>query len=183
MLQLGMLQKSGHDENDGEEEGGGGGDKVSLFGVLGMIQGGSKKFVALERKSFDMVVESRVNPCILYSLEESVAFANDMLQSEDGNEGLRGPYAVSSFGSSMPLIKANASSAPSSLQLAVGSSLPLNRSPLPHPFLKLKYIADYPTLSDPFMFQVPLGTPGYSNGTTASSYSSYLSFAPPEVIE
>lgn len=56
------------------------------------------------------------------------------------------------------------------------------RSPLPDTFLKLKYVADYPTLSDPFMFQVPLGTPGYSNGTTASSYSSYLSFAPPELL-
>ena len=33
--------------------------RVSFFGVLGMIQGGSKKFVAVERKSFDMVVEGR----------------------------------------------------------------------------------------------------------------------------
>ena len=54
-----------------------------------------------------------------------MAFVNDMLQSENGNEGLRGPSTVPLFGSSMPLIKANVYSAPSRLQLAVGSPLPL----------------------------------------------------------
>ncbi|GAB4854654.1 hypothetical protein Ancab_023236 [Ancistrocladus abbreviatus] len=51
------------------------------------------------------------------------------------------------------------------------------RSPLPG-YVKTPEVTGYPMLSDPFMFRVPLQTPGSSN---KYPYHSYLSFAPPEL--
>ncbi|KAJ8751860.1 hypothetical protein K2173_026060 [Erythroxylum novogranatense] len=53
------------------------------------------------------------------------------------------------------------------------------RSPLPH-FLKVPHVTGYPALSDPYMFNVPIETPG-SNYSTLEPQLSYLSFAPPEL--
>lgn len=56
------------------------------------------------------------------------------------------------------------------------------RSPLPRRYLKVNHVAGYPMLSDPFMFQIPLHTPGDNDNTTSPDYPSYLSFAPPELL-
>ncbi|XP_059658254.1 uncharacterized protein LOC132304541 [Cornus florida] len=53
------------------------------------------------------------------------------------------------------------------------------RSPLPH-YVEVHHIAGYPVLSDPYMFQMPIQTPGY-NHSTLQPQPSYLSFAPPEL--
>ncbi|KAA8525590.1 hypothetical protein F0562_007445 [Nyssa sinensis] len=53
------------------------------------------------------------------------------------------------------------------------------RSPLPH-YVEVPHVAGYPVLSDPYMFQTPIQTPGY-NHSTLQPISSYLSFAPPEL--
>ncbi|KNA11054.1 hypothetical protein SOVF_138550 [Spinacia oleracea] len=55
------------------------------------------------------------------------------------------------------------------------------KSPLPHDYVNIKHVYGYPLLSDPHMFQLPIQTPGYSNGSTPQLSSSYLSFAPPEL--
>ncbi|GMH10258.1 hypothetical protein Nepgr_012099 [Nepenthes gracilis] len=53
-------------------------------------------------------------------------------------------------------------------------------SPLPH-YIKVPHVDGYPTLSDPFMFQATLQTPGCGKSSTLYPYQSYLSFAPPEL--
>ncbi|KAF8389221.1 hypothetical protein HHK36_025914 [Tetracentron sinense] len=53
------------------------------------------------------------------------------------------------------------------------------RSPLPH-YVEVPHVAGYPILSDPYMFQMPIETPGYYN-STSQPQSCYLSFAPPEL--
>ena len=53
------------------------------------------------------------------------------------------------------------------------------RSPLPH-YVEVRHVDGYPILSNPYMFRIPLETPGY-NISGALHHSSYLSFAPPEV--
>lgn len=55
------------------------------------------------------------------------------------------------------------------------------KSPLHQDYVKVNHVAGYPLLSDPFMFQPPIQTPGYSNSSTPQRSSSYLSFAPPEL--
>ncbi|XP_021758048.1 phospholipase D Z-like [Chenopodium quinoa] len=55
------------------------------------------------------------------------------------------------------------------------------KSPLPHVYVNTNHVSGYPLLSDPYMFQLPLQTPGYSNSSTPQHSSSYLSFAPPEL--
>ncbi|KMT16926.1 hypothetical protein BVRB_2g043960 [Beta vulgaris subsp. vulgaris] len=55
------------------------------------------------------------------------------------------------------------------------------KSPLPHDYVFVKHVAGYPLLSDPYMFQLPIQTPGYSTNSTTQQSSSYLSFAPPEL--
>lgn len=55
------------------------------------------------------------------------------------------------------------------------------RSPLP-PVLEVPHVEGYPILSDPYMFRETMETPG-SNYSTLQPHYSYLSFAPPEVIE
>ncbi|PIA51432.1 hypothetical protein AQUCO_01100337v1 [Aquilegia coerulea] len=54
------------------------------------------------------------------------------------------------------------------------------RSPLPS-YVKFTHVAGYPLLDDPYMFQMPIETPGY-NSSSQQNYSSYLSFAPPELL-
>ncbi|GAB2231067.1 hypothetical protein Droror1_Dr00027354 [Drosera rotundifolia] len=54
------------------------------------------------------------------------------------------------------------------------------RSPLPH-YIKISNVDGYPTLADPFMFQVPLQTPEQSSSSSLHTPLSYLSFAPPEL--
>ncbi|KAJ0989538.1 hypothetical protein J5N97_007894 [Dioscorea zingiberensis] len=54
------------------------------------------------------------------------------------------------------------------------------RSPLPH-YVEVPHVTGYPILSDPFMFHIPLETPGYNNSTLLH-HPSYLSFAPPELL-
>ncbi|XP_010265574.1 PREDICTED: phospholipase D Z-like [Nelumbo nucifera] len=44
----------------------------------------------------------------------------------------------------------------------------------------ISHVTGYPPLYDPFMFQLPLETPGCTN-TTSQLHASYLSFAPPEL--
>lgn len=53
------------------------------------------------------------------------------------------------------------------------------RSPL-HSYVEVPHVAGYPELSDPYMFEMPIQTPGH-NYSTLQSHSNYLSFAPPEV--
>ncbi|XP_042987739.1 phospholipase D Z-like [Carya illinoinensis] len=53
------------------------------------------------------------------------------------------------------------------------------RSPLPQ-FVRIPHVAGYPILSDPYMFKIPIQTPGH-NHSTLQPESSYLSFAPPEL--
>ncbi|CAB4265870.1 unnamed protein product [Prunus armeniaca] len=52
-------------------------------------------------------------------------------------------------------------------------------SPLPGS-VETHHVAGYPILSDPYMFKLPLQTPGY-NDSNLQPQSSYLSFAPPEL--
>ncbi|RWW52123.1 hypothetical protein BHE74_00041481 [Ensete ventricosum] len=47
--------------------------------------------------------------------------------------------------------------------------------------VEIPHVNGYPALSDPFMFHIPFETPG-TNFSSMSRHSSYLSFAPPEVI-
>ncbi|KAI7987200.1 Phospholipase D Y [Camellia lanceoleosa] len=54
------------------------------------------------------------------------------------------------------------------------------RSPLPY-FVEVPHVAGYPVLSDPYMFQMPIQTPGL-NYSTLQPQSNYLSFAPPELL-
>ncbi|CAO2820399.1 unnamed protein product [Amaranthus hypochondriacus] len=56
------------------------------------------------------------------------------------------------------------------------------KSPLLHEYINVKHVAGYPLLSDPYMFNLPIETPGCSNSSTTQRSSSYLSFAPPEVV-
>ncbi|XP_008776487.2 phospholipase D Z-like [Phoenix dactylifera] len=53
------------------------------------------------------------------------------------------------------------------------------RSPLP-PSIEVPHVDGYPVLSDPYMFQIPFETPGFSTSSMLLN-SSYLSFAPPEL--
>lgn len=53
------------------------------------------------------------------------------------------------------------------------------RSPLPQ-IVRTPHVAGYPSLSDPFMFKMPIQTPGHNNSTLQPE-SNYLSFAPPEL--
>ncbi|CAO2820398.1 unnamed protein product [Amaranthus hypochondriacus] len=55
------------------------------------------------------------------------------------------------------------------------------KSPLLHEYINVKHVAGYPLLSDPYMFNLPIETPGCSNSSTTQRSSSYLSFAPPEL--
>ena len=55
-----------------------------------------------------------------------------------------------------------------------------DRSPLPR-YVAVPHVVGYPTLSDPRMFKTPIQTPGH-NCSTSKPQSSYLSFAPPEVM-
>ncbi|KAF7149808.1 hypothetical protein RHSIM_Rhsim02G0213000 [Rhododendron simsii] len=54
------------------------------------------------------------------------------------------------------------------------------RSPL-HSYVEVPHIAGYPELSDPYMFDMPIRTPGHNYSTLQSHYN-YLSFAPPELL-
>ncbi|KAL0312112.1 UNVERIFIED_CONTAM: Phospholipase D Z [Sesamum radiatum] len=54
------------------------------------------------------------------------------------------------------------------------------RSPLPK-YVKVKHVTGYPVLSDPDIFHVSIKTPG-RNYSTSQPQSSYLSFAPPELL-
>ncbi|XP_058067665.1 uncharacterized protein LOC131217004 isoform X2 [Magnolia sinica] len=54
------------------------------------------------------------------------------------------------------------------------------RSPLPR-YVDVPQVAGYPMLLDPYMFRVPIETPG-CNKSASEDHSSYLSFAPPEVV-
>ncbi|XP_072964002.1 uncharacterized protein [Typha angustifolia] len=54
------------------------------------------------------------------------------------------------------------------------------RSPLPHS-IEVPHVDGYPILSDPFMFDIPYDTPG-RHISTSKNHSSYLSFAPPELL-
>ncbi|GFP99538.1 phospholipase d z [Phtheirospermum japonicum] len=54
------------------------------------------------------------------------------------------------------------------------------RSPLPK-YVEVKHVNGYPMLSDPDMFHIPIDTPG-RNYTRSQPQSSYLSFAPPELL-
>ncbi|KAL7187229.1 hypothetical protein ACSBR1_037323 [Camellia fascicularis] len=54
------------------------------------------------------------------------------------------------------------------------------RSPLPC-FVEVPHVAGYPVLADPYMFQIPIQTPGL-NYSTLQPQSNYLSFAPPELL-
>ncbi|ONK70452.1 uncharacterized protein A4U43_C05F33870 [Asparagus officinalis] len=54
------------------------------------------------------------------------------------------------------------------------------RSPLPY-YVDVPHTDGYPILSDPHMFGIPLETPGY-NISSSLQHSSYLSFAPPELL-
>jgi hypothetical protein len=47
--------------------------------------------------------------------------------------------------------------------------------------VKTPHVAGYPIMSDPYMFEASIQTPG-SNYSTKLPQVSYLSFAPPEVI-
>ncbi|XP_058067664.1 uncharacterized protein LOC131217004 isoform X1 [Magnolia sinica] len=53
------------------------------------------------------------------------------------------------------------------------------RSPLPR-YVDVPQVAGYPMLLDPYMFRVPIETPG-CNKSASEDHSSYLSFAPPEL--
>ncbi|KAK6158772.1 hypothetical protein DH2020_006086 [Rehmannia glutinosa] len=53
-------------------------------------------------------------------------------------------------------------------------------SPLPK-YVEVKHVTGYPVLSDPDMFHVSIETPG-RNYSTSQPQSSYLSFAPPELL-
>ncbi|KAK2445911.1 phospholipase D Z [Trifolium repens] len=53
------------------------------------------------------------------------------------------------------------------------------KSPLPQ-YVKTPHVAGYPILSDPYMFEASIQTPG-SNYSTKLPQVSYLSFAPPEL--
>lgn len=48
--------------------------------------------------------------------------------------------------------------------------------------METDHVAGYPILSDPDMFKTQLQTPGH-NDSSLQPQSSYLSFAPPEVID
>ncbi|KAG9455867.1 hypothetical protein H6P81_000375 [Aristolochia fimbriata] len=52
-------------------------------------------------------------------------------------------------------------------------------SPLPSR-VDVPHVSGYPTLSDPFMFHVPIQTPGYHR-SSSQRRASYLSFSPPEL--
>ncbi|KAL0330861.1 UNVERIFIED_CONTAM: Phospholipase D Z [Sesamum angustifolium] len=54
------------------------------------------------------------------------------------------------------------------------------RSPLPK-YVKVKHVTGYPMLSNPDFFHVSIETPG-RNYSTSQPQSSYLSFAPPELL-
>ncbi|XP_010906870.1 uncharacterized protein [Elaeis guineensis] len=54
------------------------------------------------------------------------------------------------------------------------------RSPLP-PSIEVPHVDGYPVLSDPYMFQIPFETPWF-NTSSMLLHSSYLSFAPPELL-
>ncbi|KAJ3679182.1 hypothetical protein LUZ60_017193 [Juncus effusus] len=54
------------------------------------------------------------------------------------------------------------------------------RSPIPES-VEISHVEGYPMLTDPFMFNIPIETPGINNSTILSD-SSYLSFAPPELL-
>jgi hypothetical protein len=47
--------------------------------------------------------------------------------------------------------------------------------------VKTPHVAGYPIMSDPYMFEASIQTPG-SNYSTKLPQVSYLSFAPPEVM-
>uniref|UniRef100_A0A2P2LTN3 Phospholipase D Z-like isoform X1 n=1 Tax=Rhizophora mucronata TaxID=61149 RepID=A0A2P2LTN3_RHIMU len=53
------------------------------------------------------------------------------------------------------------------------------RSPLPRS-LAVPHVEGYPIISDPYMFKLPIETPGY-NHSSLELQRSYLSFAPPEL--
>lgn len=57
----------------------------------------------------------------------------------------------------------------------------VDRSPLAK-YVKIKHVTGYPVLSDPDMFRVCIETPG-RNYSESEHRSSYLSFAPPEVLK
>ncbi|KAK9741745.1 hypothetical protein RND81_03G125300 [Saponaria officinalis] len=54
-------------------------------------------------------------------------------------------------------------------------------SPLSDDYVKVKHVSGYPPLSDPEMFKKPFQTPGCNITIATQRYSSYLSFAPPEL--
>ncbi|XP_057467006.1 uncharacterized protein LOC130756497 [Actinidia eriantha] len=56
------------------------------------------------------------------------------------------------------------------------------KSPLPDYDVEPSHVAGYPELSDPHMFQMRIQTPGRNYSTLQPQSSSYLSFAPPELL-
>ncbi|CAA0810654.1 Unknown protein [Striga hermonthica] len=54
------------------------------------------------------------------------------------------------------------------------------RSPIPK-YVEIEHVIGYPVLSDPDMFRITMDTPG-QNYSGSQPYSSYLSFAPPELL-
>ncbi|KAL5710596.1 phospholipase D [Ranunculus cassubicifolius] len=54
------------------------------------------------------------------------------------------------------------------------------RSPLPS-YVEVNHVTGYPTLVDPYIFDMPIETPGY-NTSSQEIHTSYLSFAPPELL-
>lgn len=60
-------------------------------------------------------------------------------------------------------------------------SLCCRRTPFPH-VVEIPHVVGYPSLSDPVMFKLPIQTPGIDY-STLQPQPSYVSFAPPEVIE
>ncbi|KAK1268936.1 hypothetical protein QJS04_geneDACA013686 [Acorus gramineus] len=53
------------------------------------------------------------------------------------------------------------------------------KSPLPR-YTEVRHVAGYPLLTDPYMFRIPIETPGYKT-SSSQHYRSYLSFSPPEL--
>ncbi|KAK6927646.1 Phospholipase D-like domain [Dillenia turbinata] len=54
------------------------------------------------------------------------------------------------------------------------------RSPLPD-YVEVPHVAGYPVLVDPYMFVMPIHTPGYNEVLVSQPHYNYLSFAPPEL--
>nr|GMD83775.1 phospholipase D Z-like [Ipomoea batatas] len=54
------------------------------------------------------------------------------------------------------------------------------KSPLPK-YVDVAHVSGYPELSDPYMFHIPIETPG-CNSSVLQPEHSYLSFAPPELL-